>query len=72
MSTLLPHQQRVVAEKLDLDEKRDRLAAFQASLLFSSLAREEQERLTRQAHIMTMYSNVLGERIAAFTGEAAQ
>lgn len=72
MSTPLPHQQRVVAEKLDLDEKRDRLAAFQASLLFSSLAREEQERLTRQAHIMAMYSSVLGERIAAFTREATQ
>lgn len=61
-----PHQQRVVDEKKELDEKREKLGAFKNSNLFASLSWQEQERLNTQAHIMTMYSAVLGERIAAF------
>lgn len=68
MSTtnLQPHQQRVVDEKRELDEKREKLGAFKHTPVFEKLPWQEQERLNTQAHIMTMYSAVLGERIAAF------
>lgn len=61
-----PHQQRVVDEKAELDAKREKLGAFKNTDLFAGLPWQEQERLNTQAHIMTMYSAVLGERIAAF------
>jgi len=61
-----PHQQRVVEEKEELDEKRQRLGEFKNTDLFAALPWQEQERLNTQAHIMTMYSAVLGARIAAF------
>ena len=66
MTQLAPHQQRVVDEKRDLDDKREKLGNFKNTDLFASLPWQEQERLNTQAHIMTMYSAVLGERIAAF------
>ena len=62
-----PHQQRVVDEKRELDEKREKLGAFKNGNLFPNLPWQEQERLNTQAHIMTMYSAVLGERITAFS-----
>lgn len=64
--SLQPHQQQVVDEKAELDEKREKLGAFRNTVLFISLPWQEQERLNTQAHIMTMYSAVLGERISAF------
>lgn len=67
MTQLAPHQQRVVDEKRDLDDKREKLGNFKNTELFASLPWQEQERLNTQAHIMTMYSAVLGERIAAFS-----
>ena len=59
-------QKRVVDEKTELDEKREKLGAFKNTDAFARLPWQEQERLNTQAHIMTMYSAVLGERIAAF------
>ena len=67
MTQLAPHQQRVVDEKRDLDDKREKLGNFKNTDLFASLPGLEQERINTQAHIMTMYSEVLGERIAAFS-----
>lgn len=61
-----PHQERVVTEKKELDEKREKLTAFTFTDTFKALPKEEQERLNRQHGIMEQYSNVLGERIAAF------
>lgn len=66
-----PYQQRVVDEKRELDERREKLGAFKNSAIFPTLPWQEQERLNTQAHIMTMYSAVLGERIAAFSVPAA-
>lgn len=63
---LAPHQQRVVDEKKELDEKREKLGTFKGTAFFATLPWQEQERLNTQAHIMTMCSAVLGERIAAF------
>jgi len=65
------YQQRVVAEKQELDEKLEKLNAFGRGDVFPTLPEEEQERLIRQSKIMDQYSVVLGERIAAFTQEEA-
>jgi len=61
-----PHQQRVVDEKAELDEKLTKLDAFGRTPLFASLPPDEQGRLNRQHSLMEQYSAVLGERIAAF------
>lgn len=66
MKEVAPHQQRVIDEKRELDEKREKLGVFKSAEFFATLPWQEQERLNTQAHIMTMYSAVLGERIAAF------
>jgi hypothetical protein len=63
-----PHQQRVLQEKAELDMKANALSDFIGnSDIFVSLAPEEQERLKIQNDIMWQYSEILGERIAAFT-----
>lgn len=61
-----PYQERVIAEKRELDERGDKLEQFILSDRFSALPAPEQERMKRQLEIMGEYSEVLGERIAAF------
>lgn len=62
-----PHQQRVVDEKAALDLKREALRTFIASHpTFETLPVDEQNRLRRQHVAMVEYSDVLGERVAAF------
>lgn len=64
---LAPHQQRVVTEKQELDEKVERLAAFiSESPTYQTLSTDEQKRLAEQHHYMKNYSDILGARIAAF------
>ena len=65
---LAPHQQRVVEEKRELDEKLQKLKAFISSASFTTIVQDEAERgrLVCQEEIMNDYSAVLGERIAAF------
>lgn len=60
------YQQRVINEKKELDAKRESLGNFKNTDDFARLPWQEQERLNTQAHLMTMYSAVLGERISAF------
>jgi hypothetical protein len=60
------YQERVVAEKQDLDEKLERLEQFFTNPICQTLPSEEQNRLARQARVMHEYSEILGERIAAF------
>lgn len=62
-----PHQQRVIDEKKDLDEKLTKLLNFVLTDTYDQLDREEKRRLGTQAHYMRMYSDVLGQRIAAFS-----
>jgi len=64
---LQPHQQRVIDEKKELDEKLGKLLSFFQSPIFVSLAEAERVRLRCQARFMEGYSAVLGERIEAFT-----
>lgn len=68
---LQPHQQRVVHEKAELDEKIDKLAGFIGTFdkpysLFAGLPEPERQRLYAQHRAMVTYSTILGERIAAF------
>jgi hypothetical protein len=61
-----PHQERVVAEKAELDFRLSSLTAFIHAAFFQSLPYDERARLTTQQQIMVQYSAVLGARIAAF------
>ena len=60
------HQERVVAEKEELDGKIDRLDNFRASPTFGTLAEEDQNLLFKQLGIMRSYSEVLASRIDRF------
>jgi len=61
------HQERVVIEHKELDEKLFKLNHFiKDSPIFKGLQQAEQDRLVRQQHWMTGYHQVLAERIAAF------
>lgn len=62
-----PHQQRVIDEKAELDERLTKLYAFIAnSPIFRTLPPAEQHRLSQQSAYMQGYLNVLNERITAF------
>lgn len=63
---LPPHQQRVVTEKADLDERLGRLLAFFQTPSFEFMAETERSRLRNQARFMEGYSAALKERIASF------
>ena len=68
MTELAPHQQRVVQEKIELDEKLTKLSAFISSPSFTKIVGDVEEvaRLVCQEEIMKDYSGILAERIAAF------
>lgn len=64
---LQPHQIRVHQEKADLDEKIVKLKAFLDNVeAHKHLGSDELIRLSCQLAMMNGYSNILGERIAAF------
>lgn len=60
------YQLRVIQEKAEIDEKREKLGEFKNTDAFLALPWQEQERLNTQAHLMTCLSAVLGARIDAF------
>jgi hypothetical protein len=61
------YQSRVIDEKQELDSKLEKLDQFATSEQFATVAPAEQERLQRQLQIMKNYSQVLSERIEAFS-----
>lgn len=63
---MLPHQQRVVTEKDELEDKLTKLVAFFETDFFSKIEKDEQERLKRQSGFMQSYLEVLEERISNF------
>lgn len=64
---LAPHQKRVVEEKAELDKKIQALSDFiYKNEAFHKVDVEEQRRLVEQLTVMSNYSGILGERIAAF------
>ena len=65
--TLLPHQQRVVDEKAELDTKITNLQKFiETNELFKDLHNAEKQDLIQQASIMLNYSAILQRRINRF------
>ena len=60
------YQRRVLEEKAELDDRRDKLKAFFGEGRFTELDLAEQERMREQAIIMAAYSQILGKRITAF------
>jgi hypothetical protein len=61
-----PHQQRVVDEKTELDDKLGKLVKFYDTDIYAKLDEAERVRLSRQGQVMSEYSDILGQRIAAF------
>ncbi len=66
---LPPHQQRVVVEASDLDERLQKLSAFIDGDAFKAIDSDEQARLVTQAGAMASYLAVLQERISNFVKE---
>jgi len=62
----LPHQQRVIDEKADLDAKLTNLTPFLSSDTCHGLPFAERSRLKRQADLMREYADILAERIDSF------
>ena len=58
------HQERVVTEQNQLDEKIEKLTEFLANPQI--VCAIELERLDRQLRVMKEYSKILGERIQHF------
>jgi hypothetical protein len=61
-----PHQQRVVAERLDLAEKLTKLHEFINTPTYTALPDDEQGRLVLQLDAMRGYCDILNQRIKAF------
>ena len=63
---LKPHQQRVVEEKAELDERIAKLDTFTRTSTFGRLDERERTCLLEQANVMMRYAKILGTRIANF------
>jgi ubiquinone biosynthesis protein UbiJ len=63
------YQERVVVEKKDLDTKIINLAKIIGNEVYASVPADERARLAEQIQHMRSYSEVLGQRIAAFVKE---
>lgn len=59
-----PHLQRVIAEKAQLDDRIQKLAAFFKTETFIGLPAKQQELLVTQLSCMQEYSGLLAERLA--------
>lgn len=71
MSKLQPHQQRVVAESDELEDRLRKLTDFisDPTGLFTGLSQQDQQDLLRQKQAMSDYSVALHIRIARFEGK---
>jgi hypothetical protein len=63
---LKPHQQRVVAEKGEVEERLIALVQFLDGDLYRGLDEAEKNRLRQQRYFMSGYCQVLRDRIDAF------
>lgn len=62
-----PHQQRVIDEKAELEDRLLKLQQFICkSPVFESLSGAEKELLREQAQVMDQYNDILKERIELF------
>jgi hypothetical protein len=65
------HEQRVVDEKADLDDRIARLGTFMLTDTFAQLPDDGRFLLFRQGIAMRDYSDILGKRIAAVAAQDA-
>jgi hypothetical protein len=65
---MLPHQSRVIQERIQLADKVNKLEAFVTGEGSSKLAVHEKALLNEQLEHMAMYLRVLDMRVAGFTG----
>lgn len=63
-----PHQQRVIDEKTQLDDRLYKLADFLDGETFKTLPFDERQRLRDQHNAMHTYASILGQRIEHFNG----
>ena len=70
-SGIPPHQQRVLDEKRELDERLSAGRLHSGQPLYRQLPTSEQDRMARQSRPWLPYSGVLAERIEAFDTPAA-
>jgi len=60
------YQQRVIDEKAELDDKKDKLHAFLTTDIFDSLPKRTRELMNVQYYAMCNYALILELRIAEF------
>jgi hypothetical protein len=60
------YKQRVVDERMALNDKIDRLAAFVKTPVFTDMDDEDRSLLTQQLRTMRNYLDVLDDRITRF------
>lgn len=63
---LQPHQQRVIKEREDLEERLNKLNLFIQGDKFKYVDWNEQTRLLLQSKVMEAFSLILQQRIEAF------
>lgn len=63
---LLPHQERVVTEQKELEDKITKLTTFSTTDFFRELSPIDQNLLSIQLDSMRAYNNVLKMRISRF------
>lgn len=61
-----PHEQRVIDEKTELDEKIQKLVAFFQTETFEGLSSYDQALMQMQANAMLTYAGILMLRISQF------
>ena len=62
-----PHEQRVITERDELQEKLEKLKSFILdSPIYRSLPIEDSNLLSRQLNVMNEYLSILNERIGRF------
>lgn len=70
-AVLAPHEQRVVQEALELNERLEKLTAFVSGQVFTGLDDTDRRLLLRQHGAMTELAFVLATRIQRFKGAAS-
>jgi hypothetical protein len=60
------YKQRVVDERMALNDKIDRLAAFVKTPVFTDMDDEDRSLLTQQLRTMRNYLDILDDRITRF------
>lgn len=61
-----PHQERVIAEQQELQQKLDKLNEFMKGEIYAKLDQQSRELLFQQSGAMQQYNSILLQRIQLF------